>query len=89
MKPDLYHCIRPSRSKSSSAKRFRTGNWLAEIPEQLETIQRLSEIYHASIRLHSCADAIIVAIFTVLERIVDNITRTWRGKSLISLSGGI
>ncbi|KAL9112648.1 MAG: hypothetical protein Q9187_007750 [Circinaria calcarea] len=55
-------------------------NWLAEIPEKLETIQRLSEIHHASIRLHSCADAIIVAIFTVLERIVDKITRTWRVK---------
>lgn len=25
MRPDTKHCIRPSRSKSSSAKRFRTG----------------------------------------------------------------
>ncbi|PQE11002.1 hypothetical protein CJF31_00000718 [Rutstroemia sp. NJR-2017a BVV2] len=55
-------------------------NWLAEIPEKLETIQRLSEIHHASIRLHSCANDIIVAIFTVLERIVDKITRTWKVK---------
>ncbi|KAM3069777.1 hypothetical protein ACMFMG_010485 [Clarireedia jacksonii] len=56
-------------------------SWLAEIPEKLETIQRLSEIHHASIKLHSCADDIIVAIFTVLERVVEKITRTWKGKS--------
>jgi hypothetical protein len=63
-------------------------NWLAEIPEKLETIQRWSEIHHGAVRLHPYADAIMVAIFTVLERIVDKITRTWRSKSPISLSGG-
>lgn len=60
-------------------------NWLAEIPEKLETIQRLSEIHHASIKLHVCTNDIIVAIFTVLERIVDKITRTWKSKSSVSL----
>ncbi|PGH00932.1 hypothetical protein AJ80_09094 [Polytolypa hystricis UAMH7299] len=59
-------------------------NFLAEISEKLETIQRLSEIHHASIPLHSRADAVIVAIFTVLERIVDEITRSRRSKLLIN-----
>ncbi|KAF2635659.1 hypothetical protein P280DRAFT_536075 [Massarina eburnea CBS 473.64] len=55
-------------------------NFLAKIPEKIETIQRLSEIHHASIQLHSCADAVIVAIFTVLERIMDRIVKTWKRK---------
>ncbi|RSL39554.1 hypothetical protein CEP53_013973 [Fusarium sp. AF-6] len=51
-------------------------NFLAEIPEKLETIQRLSQIHHDFVELHSYADAVIVAVFTVLERIVDEITKT-------------
>ncbi|KAI1139708.1 hypothetical protein F5Y05DRAFT_379832 [Hypoxylon sp. FL0543] len=55
-------------------------NFLAEIPEKLETIQRLSRIHYRSVRLHSCADSVMVAVFTVLERIVEKITRTWKIK---------
>ncbi|EEU37124.1 uncharacterized protein NECHADRAFT_86736 [Fusarium vanettenii 77-13-4] len=55
-------------------------NFLAEIPERLETIQRLSQIHHASIRLHRRADAVMVAVFTVLERIVDKITKARKVK---------
>lgn len=59
-------------------------NFLAEIPERLETIQLLSQIHHASVRLHLRADAVIVAVFTVLERIVDEITKVRKSKRLIS-----
>ncbi|RSM12542.1 hypothetical protein CEP52_002423 [Fusarium oligoseptatum] len=65
-------------------------NFLAEIPEKLETIQRLSQIHLASIRLHLCADAVMVAVFTVLERIIDEITKAQkiklqdRAKSLVT-----
>lgn len=59
-------------------------NFLAEIPERLETIQRLSQIHHASVRLHLRADAVIVTVFTVLERIVDEITKVRKSKRLIS-----
>ncbi|KAK3331866.1 hypothetical protein B0T19DRAFT_414117 [Cercophora scortea] len=55
-------------------------NLLAEIPERLETIQRLSAIHHASLPLQSCADAVMFAIFSVLQSIVDDITRTWKVK---------
>ncbi|KAI8712656.1 hypothetical protein NCS52_01364200 [Fusarium sp. LHS14.1] len=55
-------------------------NFLAEIPERLETIQRLSQIHHASIRLHIRPDAVMVAVFTVLERIVDEITKARKVK---------
>lgn len=59
-------------------------NFLAEIPERLETIQRLSQIHYASIRIHTLADAVMVAVFTVLERIVDEITKARKGKRLIN-----
>ncbi|RSL48350.1 hypothetical protein CEP54_012953 [Fusarium duplospermum] len=55
-------------------------NFLAEIPEQLETVQRLSQVHVASIRLHLLADAVMVAVFTVLERIVDEITKVQKTK---------
>lgn len=58
-------------------------NFLAEIPERLDTIQRLSQIHHTSIRLHLRADAVMVAVFTVLERIVDEITKVRKSKWLI------
>ncbi|ETS76966.1 hypothetical protein PFICI_10840 [Pestalotiopsis fici W106-1] len=50
--------------------------FLAAIPEKLESIQRFADIHHASARLHVCADAVMTAVFSVLESIVDKITRT-------------
>ncbi|THV49356.1 hypothetical protein BGAL_0199g00150 [Botrytis galanthina] len=60
-------------------ERKRVQDWLAEIPKKLETIQRLTEIHRNSPRLHTCADAVIVAIFAVLERILDKITKPLMG----------
>ncbi|KAF7956721.1 hypothetical protein EAE96_004051 [Botrytis aclada] len=60
-------------------ERKRIQDWLAEIPKKLETIQRLSGIHRKSLRLHTCADTIIVAIFTVLERILDKVTKPLLG----------
>ncbi|KAK0707757.1 hypothetical protein B0H67DRAFT_588512 [Lasiosphaeris hirsuta] len=48
---------------------------LAEIPDMLEKIQRLSDVHRTSRQLHERADAVLVAIFFVLERIVDTLTR--------------
>ncbi|RYP23848.1 hypothetical protein DL765_000925 [Monosporascus sp. GIB2] len=59
--------------------RDKIQDWLATIPEQLERIQRLSEIHYSSYRLHSFADAVLVSIFGVLERIVNKLTKTWQG----------
>lgn len=61
-------------------KRAEIQTCLAEIPEKLETIERLSEIHYQSMKLKSCASNVMVAILTVLERIVDDITRTNHGK---------
>jgi hypothetical protein len=49
-------------------------NALASIPKVLDRVQRLSEVYVKSRRLHECADQIFLAIFVVLERIVDRLT---------------
>ncbi|KAH8159161.1 hypothetical protein CIB48_g9081 [Xylaria polymorpha] len=53
-------------------------NFLTEIPERLGEIQRLNNIHRESHRVHSCADAILVSVFTVLERIMDKITKDWQ-----------
>ncbi|KAM7212415.1 hypothetical protein V8F06_012184 [Rhypophila decipiens] len=54
--------------------------FLAEIPDQLERIHRLSQLHLNSLRVHAQRDAVLVAIFVVLERIVDHLTQSWRGK---------
>ncbi|KAM7204874.1 hypothetical protein V8F33_001463 [Rhypophila sp. PSN 637] len=54
--------------------------FLAEIPHQLERIHRLSQLHLNSLRVHAQRDAVLVAIFVVLERIVDHLTQSWRGK---------
>jgi hypothetical protein len=54
-------------------------NFLAAIPEKLESIQRFADIHHASARLHACADAVMAAVFAVLGSIVDKITRPFTG----------
>ena len=62
-------------------------DFLAEIPEKLEAIQRLSHLHRYSVQLHMCADGVIVAIFVVLERIVEQISRTWRFECPMTLMG--
>ncbi len=51
--------------------------FLAEIPDNLERIQRLRDLNITSEKLHQRTDAVLVAIFVVLERIVDRLTRSW------------
>ncbi|KAK3988846.1 hypothetical protein QBC44DRAFT_397433 [Cladorrhinum sp. PSN332] len=51
--------------------------FLAEIPQKLEKMHRLSDIHRTSRRLHACIDGVIVSIFIVLERIVNRLTDTW------------
>ncbi|KAM7192882.1 hypothetical protein V8F20_008679 [Naviculisporaceae sp. PSN 640] len=55
-------------------------NFLSEIPEQLEKLHRLSQIHLNSLRVHAQRDAVLVSIFVVLERIVNHLTQSWRGK---------
>lgn len=62
-------------------QRERVHNVLAGIPEKIGAIQRLSEIHHASASLHYCTDAVVVAIFVALTSIMEDLTRTWKGKS--------
>ncbi|KAK3368359.1 hypothetical protein B0H63DRAFT_534533 [Podospora didyma] len=54
--------------------------FLSEIPTQLDRIKRLKEIHQISLRLHSLADSVLLSIFVVLERIVDDLTRSWKGQ---------
>ncbi|KAK3349667.1 hypothetical protein B0T25DRAFT_591901 [Lasiosphaeria hispida] len=58
---------------------------LAEIPDMLEKIQRLSDVHRTSRQLHERADAVLVAIFFVLERIVDTLTRDKTGERVDKL----
>ncbi|KAK0714401.1 hypothetical protein B0T21DRAFT_454629 [Apiosordaria backusii] len=55
--------------------------FLADIPDKLGMLQRLSDIHSETERLHCCIDAVLVSIFTVLERIVDDLTDTWSYKA--------
>ncbi|KAI1083012.1 hypothetical protein F5B20DRAFT_528212 [Whalleya microplaca] len=52
-------------------------NFLAEIPERLEKIERLRQLHHTSARLHECLDAVMVAIFVALTSIIDKLTSKW------------
>lgn len=54
---------------------------LARIPKELSKIERLSNVYIKRDELHKHADHVLVSIFTVLERIIDRLSRTWKGES--------
>ncbi|KAF4835115.1 hypothetical protein CGCTS75_v002690 [Colletotrichum tropicale] len=47
---------------------------MADIPKKLDRVQRLSDVYVCSKRLHEKADGVLAAIFGVLQRIIDNMT---------------
>ncbi|KAL1862621.1 hypothetical protein Daus18300_008418 [Diaporthe australafricana] len=51
---------------------------LARIPKELSKIERLSNVYIKRDELHKHADHVLVSIFTVLERIIDRLSRTWK-----------
>ncbi|KAK1750915.1 hypothetical protein QBC47DRAFT_392885 [Echria macrotheca] len=54
--------------------------WLTTIPETLEGIERLSKLHRKSPQLHQCANNVLVAVFFVLERIVDRLTQSWKDR---------
>ncbi|KAK5653013.1 hypothetical protein OQA88_9299 [Cercophora sp. LCS_1] len=60
-------------------------NWLAAIPETLDEVQRLYELHRKSQRLHECANEVLVSMFSVLERIVNKITESWRDRIGVSM----
>ncbi|KAI0193585.1 hypothetical protein EV127DRAFT_509713 [Xylaria flabelliformis] len=63
-------------------EREATENFLAEIQDRLSGIQRLHDIHRGSPGVHSCADAILVSVFAVLERIMEKITKDWESSFL-------
>ncbi|TRX92694.1 hypothetical protein FHL15_006368 [Xylaria flabelliformis] len=63
-------------------EREATENFLTEIQDRLSGIQRLHDIHRGSPGVHSCADAILVSVFTVLERIMEKITKDWQSSFL-------
>lgn len=54
---------------------------LASIPKKLAMVQRLSDVHVKSELLHERADGVLVAIFVVLEEIVNDLTMDWTGLS--------
>lgn len=54
---------------------------LARIPKELSSIERLSNVHIQRDGLHKHADDVLVSIFTVLERIIEKLSRSWKGKS--------
>ncbi|KAI0451498.1 hypothetical protein F5B21DRAFT_486773 [Xylaria acuta] len=63
-------------------EREATKNFLTEIQDSLGGIQRLNDIHRGSPGVHLCADAILVSVFTVLERIMEKITKDWQSSFL-------
>lgn len=53
---------------------------LARIPKELSKIRRLSNIYIQRDELHRRADEVLVSIFVVLERIIEKLSRSWKGE---------
>lgn len=53
---------------------------LVRIPKELNKIRRLSSVYIQRDELHKRADEVLVSIFAVLERIIEKLSRTWKGK---------
>ncbi|KAJ2988901.1 hypothetical protein NUW58_g3737 [Xylaria curta] len=68
-------------------EREATETFLTEIQDRLGGIQRLNHIHRSSHRVHSYADAVLVSVFTVLERIMDKITKSWQASFLEPLKG--
>jgi len=71
--------------EKNAKERDETQSFLAEIPEKMEKIQRLSEIHNTSPELFVRANAVKAAIYVVLERIMNKITRTWKSMCSVYL----
>ncbi|TDZ40359.1 hypothetical protein C8035_v004056 [Colletotrichum spinosum] len=67
-------------------KREEIESFLAEIPKKLNKVRRLPELHLWSKRLHERANGVLVAIFVVLESIVDKLTMD-RATRLMSKAG--
>lgn len=57
---------------------------LADIPAKLEEVQDLAEVHYQSADLQRRADSVLVAIFVVLERIVNELTQNMTSKACFS-----
>ena len=53
---------------------------LADIPRKLDKIQRQASLSYRTPQLDRAADAVLVAIFVVLERIIDWLLKSWLGR---------
>ncbi|KAK1831940.1 hypothetical protein QBC39DRAFT_349778 [Podospora conica] len=60
---------------------------LADIPRKLDGIHRLAEVSIKWPTMHRCADQIFLAIFAVLERIIDKLTMTTFQKGVSKIKG--
>lgn len=59
---------------------------LAEIPRKLELVGALTQVHYRSHELFVAADLVFVALFDLLERIIDELSKSMRSKSRASLS---
>jgi hypothetical protein len=55
---------------------------LSDIPEKLKNVREILKIHHHSIRLRLFADGIFVAIFGLLEVMVDELSKSWLSRRL-------
>ncbi|KAK0616336.1 hypothetical protein B0T14DRAFT_433805 [Immersiella caudata] len=60
-----------------AAQRETIQKWLATIPETLDGCQRLADLHRTSPRLHQRLNEVLVAVFSVLERIVETLSNTF------------
>ena len=76
-------CANASYQAMEAHEKLRAGmeQSLARIPKELNKIRTLSNVYIQRDALHRRADEVLVSIFTVLERIIEKLSRTWRGQS--------
>jgi hypothetical protein len=63
-----------------ASQRETIQKWLATIPETLDGCQRLADLHRTSPRLHEHLNQVLVAVFFVLERIVDSLSDTFESE---------
>lgn len=66
-----------------ASQRETIQKWLATIPETLDGCHRLAELHHTSPRLHECLNKVLVAVFFVMERIADKLSKTSKSKETL------
>lgn len=67
---------------SHQDERIKIQKALASIPRKLHEVRRLTKVHVRLPELHRCADRLFMAIFVVLERIIDKVSDNmrWRDK---------